>query len=110
MSLPVGTLNSRVRIKEPDATQDEAGQPIPAWSTVADVWANIRHMNGIEMIRAGEETSIVRASIRIRRRSGVNASMRVTDLATGTDYQIKAVLPDEVDRDKINLVCETIYG
>jgi len=27
-----------------------------------------------------------------------------------TNYQIRAVLPDEIDRDKMDLVCEIVHG
>lgn len=110
MTIRAGSLNSRVRIKEPNATQDSAGQPIPTWTTVADVWANIRHLSGVESIKAGAESSTVKASIMIRRIAGIDASMRVTDLSTLIDYEIRAVLPDEIERDKIHLVCEVVHG
>ena len=108
MKVQAGALNSRVTIKSPTATQDSAGQPIPTWAEVATVWANIRHLNGVESIKAGAESSVVKASIRIRRRPGIDASMRAYH---GTSiYSIKAILPDEVDLDKIDLVCEVVNG
>ena len=101
-------LNRVVVIQTPTATQDAAGQPIPTWATLATVWANIRHLSGVESIKADAESSTVKASIRIRRGVAVDASMRVVHGAT--NYQIRAVLPDEVDRDKIDLVCEIFHG
>jgi SPP1 family predicted phage head-tail adaptor len=108
MNLRAGALNSRVTIKSPTMTQDAAGQPIPSWDDVATVWANVRNLRGAESIKANAESSNVKASIRIRRRTGIDASMRVYH--GETIYSIKAVLPDEEDRDKIDLVCEVING
>jgi SPP1 family predicted phage head-tail adaptor len=101
-------LNRLVTIKAMGTGQDEAGQPVVTWTAVAPVWANILHKNGAESLRADKDTSIVQASIRIRRRTDVTAAMRVYHGAEV--YEIKAVLPDEVDRDHIDLVCEAIYG
>lgn len=102
------SLNRIVSIQTPTATQDAAGQPIPTWATLATVWANIRHLNGSETIKADAEASTVKASIRILRRTDINASMRV--VLGSTNYQIRAVLPDEIDRDKMDLVCEIFHG
>ena len=108
MKVRAGALNSRVTIQSPTATQDAAGQPIPTWAEVATVWANVRHLSGVESIKADAEASTVKASIRIRKRPDIDASMRVVHGAS--NYQIRAVLPDEVDRDKIDLVCEVVHG
>ena len=108
MKVRAGALNSRVTIQSPTATQDAAGQPIPTWADVATVWANVRHLSGTESIKADAESSTVKASIRIRKRPDIDASMRVV-LGT-TNYQVRAVLPDEIDRDKLDLVCEVVHG
>jgi len=108
MKIAAGAMNSRVTIQYPDATQDAAGQPMPAWTTLATVWANIRHLNGAEAIKADAEVSTVKASIRIRKGPAVDASMRAVH--GSTNYAIRAVLPDEVERDKVHLVCEVVHG
>lgn len=99
-----GSLKSRVTIKQLTGGQDEIGQPIQTWTDVARVWANIRHLSGSETIKAGAETSITKASIRIRYRTDINSGMRVYH--GSTVYEIKAVLPDEESRDRLDLVCE----
>lgn len=104
--ISAGKLKCLVSIQAPMATQDAAGQPIPSWDEVASVWADIRHLRGLESIKAGGESSIAKASIRIRRMPGIDASMRVVHRETA--YAIKAVLPNEQDRDTIDLVCEVV--
>lgn len=99
-------LNRMVIIQRPDDAQDGLGQPVVTWSTLATVWANVRHLSGIEAIKADAQTSLIRASIRIRRRTDVTPAMRVV-LGTIT-YQINAVLPDEGAGDHVDLVCEVI--
>jgi SPP1 family predicted phage head-tail adaptor len=99
-----GTLSHRITLKECVAGQDTIGQPINTWADVATVWASILHQKGIEAIKAGADTSIVQASIRIRYRVGITAAMRVH--YGSTVYQIKAVLPH--GKEHIDLVCEVI--
>ena len=65
---------------------------LATWTTIAQVWASIKHVSGISAIKAGMDTSSVKASIRIRHRSGINAGMRV--LHGATVYSIEAVIPD----------------
>lgn len=99
-----GKLNRLVRIEAPVATQDEFGQPLLTWSPVATVWADVRHQGGLESLRADKPVSTVRASVRIRRRTDVDASMRV--VLGSAIYDIRAVLPDEEGREYLDLVCE----
>lgn len=112
--LNAGSLNSRVAIKYLAAGQDDVGQPVLTWTHLitdtADnsVWANIRHPTGAESSLADKDTSITRASIRIRRRTDVTPAMRV--YYGSTVYEIEAVLPDEQDRDRVDLLCEVING
>lgn len=102
------SLNRRVTIKELAEGQDDIGQPIQTWNDVASVWASILHPNGAESIKADADVSIVKASIRIRRRTDVTPAMRVYH--GSTSYEIKAVLPDEQNRDRLDLSCELLNG
>ncbi|AOZ06770.1 phage head closure protein [Cupriavidus malaysiensis] len=104
--MKAGPLNKRVTIQRLGEEQDRTGNPIPVWTDVGrPVWASILHQSGRETIKSDASTSIVRASIRVRYRADVDASMRV--LHGAKIYAIKAVLPDEVRREYIDLVCET---
>lgn len=100
-------LRSVVTIERLTQIKDGIGQIIGTdWTDVATVWANIRHLSGTEAIKADAPTSTVRASIRIRYRAGIDAGMRV--LHGSTAYDIQAVLPDEIGRRHIDLVCEVV--
>jgi SPP1 family predicted phage head-tail adaptor len=104
--MQIGRLNRRVVIQYLVDGQDEAGQPVQNWLPLATVWADIRHLSGVESIKAGGEASVVKASIRIRWRTDVTPAMRVVH--GSTVYQIKAVLPDEESRERVDLLCEVI--
>ncbi|PZX32055.1 SPP1 family predicted phage head-tail adaptor [Cupriavidus phytorum] len=103
-----GQRSELVQIQKPADGYDDFGQPVIGWDKVIDVWANILHRTGLEIIRADAPTSIVQASFRIPflAADGVTASMRVL-CADGTAYNIKGVLPDRLRREYVDLVCET---
>jgi len=103
------TLQHRVSVQVPSGgvdDSDDCGQPTIDWTEMAALWADIRVAGGLETIKAGAEMSVVKASIRVRYRSDIDASMRVVHGTT--IYAIKAVLPDLVGRRYVDLVCEVI--
>lgn len=100
------TLRYKVAIQSRADGSDDEANPITAWTTVAEPWADIRTTGGLEAIKAGAVTSTVKASIRIRFRSGINAGMRVVH--GETIYNILAVLPELQQRVYMDLVCEVI--
>lgn len=89
--MQAGTLNQRGTIKSRVSGVDEIGQPYDTEQEIATVWLNVRYLNGVETLKAGAETSIARASLRMRYRNDITAAMTVT--VDGTVFQVKAVLP-----------------
>lgn len=104
--MQAGRLNRRCTLQAPGTTQDELGQPIPGWTDVATVWADIRMKSGLEAIKAGASVSVVQASIRVRYRAGITAGMRIVHNLQA--YNITAVLPDVGGREYVDLVCEVV--
>lgn len=104
--MKAGLLNRKITIQSFGSGVDAIGQPIESWSTFAQPWANIRFMNGVESVKGDAEVSVSKASIRIRYRQDITEAMRV--VYNGITYQIKAVLPDEVGRDHVDLSCEVV--
>lgn len=104
-TLRAGSLKDRISIQRHTQAKDEWGTLIPgseAWAELAKVWADVKHPSGLGAVKADADVSIVRASIRIRRRTDVDAGMRV--LFGAAVYDIKAVLPGPT-RDYVDLVC-----
>lgn len=104
--MQAGRLNRRCTLQTPSTGIDELGQPVPGWTDVATVWADIRMKSGLEAIKAGASVSVVQASIRVRYRAGITAGMRVVHNLT--NYNITAVLPDVGGREFVDLVCEVV--
>lgn len=103
-----GALNTRVTIEQLGDTQDAIGQPVQAWTTFATLWADVKFNSGVESIKAGAETSVIKASIRIRYNATITTDMRV--VAGPYTFGINAVLPDLKGRKHTDLVCEVING
>ena len=104
--MQAGRLNRRCTLQQPGTTTDELGQPIPGWTDVATVWADIRMKSGLESIKAGASVSTAQASIRIRYRAGITAGMRVVHNLVA--YEILAVQPDVGGREFVDLICQVV--
>lgn len=101
-----GQLRHPIVIQSKTDAKDDWGTPLPgAWADYATLWSNVRHQSGSESIKAGADTSVVRASIRIRYRLDITAGMRVVHL--GVIYDIEAVLPGQ-RRDFVDLTCKRV--
>lgn len=101
-----GQLRDRITVQKMGSGVDEWGTPLPTdWQEYAKVWANFKHLTGSESIRSGADTSIVKASVRVRFRKDIDASMRVQHL--GFTYDIEAVLPDD-RRVFMDLICKRV--
>lgn len=106
--MKAGTLRDRIHIQRKTGGVDDYNQPLPqGWEniTAQRIAANVQHRSGLSTIKADAEVSIVRASIRIRRRADVTAGMRV--LLGVAVYDIEAVLPGDT-REHIDLVCKRV--
>ena len=103
-----GLLNRRVQIQRKGPARDDAGQPmLDNWVDVTPpIWASIKHKSGMETIRADMPTSLVQASVRIRFREDVDATMRLVHGSTA--YMIEAVLPDVAGRQFVDLICQLV--
>jgi SPP1 family predicted phage head-tail adaptor len=101
-----GELNQRVQLQRRSDGQDGAGQPVETWPVLATVFARVTNLSGVQLIKAGADTSVVSTSIVIRYRADVDPAMRV--VYRGNVYQITAVIPDEGLRQYIELLVEMI--
>lgn len=98
-------LNQRVDIEQRESGEDALGQPVERWTLLAAVWADVRYQAGLEAVKANADVSIVRASVRIRHRSGLHAGLRVVH--AGRVLDVAAVLPDG-KRQYVDLVCQGV--
>lgn len=100
-------LNHRVLIERPQAGEDSVGQPSAGWVPLDPPmrWADVKVLSGLATVRAGAESSIVKASIRFNYGVQLDASMRIT--YDGNVYAIQAVLP-AANRNYVDCSCEGV--
>lgn len=101
--IAASSLNQRIDIQSRTASVDAIGQPVESWSLVAAVWANVRFPSGSASIRGDADSSVTKASFRIRYRTGLTEGMRV--VYVGKNYNIGAILPNRAEG-YCDLVCE----
>lgn len=99
-------LDSRVLIEEPVISRTAMGDEVKSWQELGWFWADVRHLNGKEYIKADADTRIAQSSVRIRLNRAINPNMRVK--FRGVFYQIIAVLHDEGKRTYTDLVCASL--
>ena len=92
--MEAGQLRKLITIEAPTTEQDEDGQDIPAWSTVAGpLWASIRTLSGrqLALSQANTITATSTHLVTIRYREGLQDTWRIV-------YdQIGAIAFDEMD-------------
>lgn len=99
-----GQLNRRVTLQRRVETPSGTGGSTVSWQEIGGAWANIKHQSGAEVNRSDVPVSGVKASIRVRWRTDLDATCRVV---YGSDlYDIKAVIEDLAGREFVDLVCE----
>ncbi len=100
---PIGALRTRLVIEEPVETPDGGGGADVAWQTVAQVWAAITPLSGLERSEADALAARVTHRILIRHRAGIRSAMRLRQ--GDRVFEITAVL-DAGPRARLTLLCE----
>jgi SPP1 family predicted phage head-tail adaptor len=101
-----GELDQRVTLQEQGTTKNALNEQVDGWVNVlaagdGKLWARVRDMTGRQFIAAAATKNAVMAEIRIRKRPGIAAKMRV--LHRQDIYDIEAVL--ERDGRWLDLMC-----
>jgi SPP1 family predicted phage head-tail adaptor len=103
-----GQLNRRCQLQDKSSGVDSIGQPLNTWTNVATFWGNIKSASGYETAKSDKVTEVRRVSIRTRYILGRMATAGMRVVSNGINYNIEAVLPDEMGREYVDLVCEVI--
>jgi len=95
MTMKAGRLRHRVEIQYPvgESFDGRGLRLAPGWRSLATVWAAIEPLSARDAIVAEQTASKVIARITIRRRSDVDATMRIVHGTTL--YSITGILPDK---------------
>lgn len=106
MKVSIGELRDSVQLQSAGTAQDEIGEPLPVWVTVATVRASVKDVqsvNGRELLAAGGTQNLIRTKILIRHRADITEAMRV--VCGANVYRIEEVLNMNGKRDWLMLMC-----
>lgn len=94
----IGRLGHRIQIQENQyAASDAHGNPVPTWTTIATVWADVMPLSGRELLLAQQVNATTTHSVRIRYLSTVRPDQRIVH--QGRYFDINGIANDrESDR------------
>jgi len=75
--MQIGEMDTRITIKSRSITTGTDASQVPAWSTVATVWAKWVNVHGQEVWAAQAINAIRAATVTIRYRSDVNLTCAI---------------------------------
>lgn len=104
--IDAGDLDQRIRFERKGAGRDPVYRtPLPGWTEVATVWAQVQDVLPSRGETLSEGISIARkpARVRIRYRSGITSEMRVIH---GTRVMQIVAGPAKLGRDGLEMICE----
>lgn len=88
----IGKLDQRIELQQRSAAKQANGEEVISWSTVATVWAAVRHVSGRELLaRYGIDAEQL-VTFTIRARDDLDPTMRVA--WGGRHYDIAGLPPD----------------
>lgn len=74
---PIGRLDQRIVVEQRTVTKQSNGEETIAWSTLATVWAEVKHVSGKELLARYGIDAEQALTFRIRSRDDLDATMRV---------------------------------
>lgn len=105
MGLQAGRLRERVTIEAGAHTDDTTGGFDDAWTTLAEVWAEVRPTGGRERLEAGSMRGTQGWRVTIRHRTDVTVLHRLD--WRGTKMDIQSVADPDGRREQLVLFCES---
>jgi SPP1 family predicted phage head-tail adaptor len=101
----VGRLNRRVELLHQVVALDTLGRQnrTTPWTVAAELWAEVREINGTELERANQMSVTGSHIVTIRFRAGVSAANRVR--FRGRVFEVRAVLDADSSQRELQLVC-----
>lgn len=90
--MTIGKMRTRITIQQKGTpSRDEFRAEVITWATVATVWAEEQPMNGRELVEARQEVGEMWTRFKIRYRSGLNSSMRISKDSGARIFDIQAI-------------------
>ncbi len=103
-STPIGELRTRLTLEAPSRTDDGGGGADVVWEAVAEVWAAVRPITGVEKFELDRVAGRRSHEIMIRYRADVVAQMRLRQGARVFD--IRAAFDPDQRRHWLKILAE----
>jgi SPP1 family predicted phage head-tail adaptor len=87
-----GKLDRRITIQQPVETQNSFGEVVVSFTNFAEVWAEVIHVSGREILTAGQILPDATLKINIRWLAGINEKFRILYENVAYDIQYIAEL------------------
>ena len=104
--MKIGQLRHRVTIQEKSVAADGYGAEDITWGEVATVWGAVAPLSGREFLEGRNLENEVNTRIRIRYRSGLTPSMRVS--WDSRVFDVEAVINRFEEDKEIWLMCKEV--
>jgi len=108
---PIARLNVRMRLEEPQATEDELGGRAVTWNALATVWAGILPLldGSGDGLWHDQPAGRLRARIRLRRAASFTPApgMRLVEVQGGRTWHIAAVHDPDGRRAYWDCLCDS---
>lgn len=101
--MEAGRLRHPVTLEAPTRAANTFGEPVAAWSPVAEAWASVEPLSGRELWQAQQVQSQVSHRVRLRGPSDVAPDWRLR--LEGRTFQVLTVLRREERTFEVELLC-----
>ena len=100
----IGKMRFEIQLQKPTNTRDTGGGLTEAWTTLSNLWADIKPVRGTESYRQGQVQEKTTHTVTIRYRSDIGTNYRI--VYDSDNYNIKNI--ENVDnRDRFMILeCE----
>ena len=101
----IGGEKKRITIQQPADTQDAYGAPVPAWSTVTTVWAQVEPLRGSEYLISKQTGAKIDTRFVIRYRVDIYLTPKMKVVYDGNDYNIESIININEANKELHLMC-----
>jgi SPP1 family predicted phage head-tail adaptor len=101
-----GAMRQRVVIQQNLGVKDEAGQRVPRFVDLAEVWANVRGVGGGEVLWGVQVQASITDVLTIRYQRGISPQMRV--IHDRRTLNIESVIDADGKRRELQLHCKEL--
>lgn len=101
-----GKLPHFVTIERPVTTNDDFGQAVESWETLAEVWASVEGLSGRELLQAQQVQSEASKRVRVRGPGLEDLDEKCRVAWSGGTLLVEAIIDKDGRRIELELLCK----